>query len=61
MDKLKPLPRLITFKMNFIDMRIFFNTAYSVSNNNRLFSGCTFLHFVSEIKFKMAFIWAVIT
>jgi hypothetical protein len=38
---IKPLPRLI--KMNLIDMRIFFNTAYSVSKNNRLFSDCTFL------------------
>jgi hypothetical protein len=39
------LSRLI--KMNFIDMRIFFNTAYSVSKNNWLFSDCIFL---SEIQ-----------
>jgi hypothetical protein len=43
----KAIPRLIKFKMNFIDMRLFFNTAYSVSNNNRLFSDCTLL---SEIQ-----------
>ena len=35
--------------MNFIDMRIFFNTAYSVSNINWLFSDCTFL---SEIQIE---------
>jgi hypothetical protein len=38
---INPLSRLI--KMNFIDMRNFFNTAYSVSKNNRLFSDCIFL------------------
>jgi hypothetical protein len=42
---INPLSRLI--KMNFIDMRIFFNTAYSVSENNWLFSDCTCL---SEIQ-----------
>jgi hypothetical protein len=42
---IKSLSRLI--KMNLIDMRIFFNTAYFVSKNNWLFSYCTFL---SEIQ-----------
>ena len=42
---INPLSRSI--KMNFIDMRIFFNTSYSVSKNNQLFSDCIFL---SEIQ-----------
>jgi hypothetical protein len=39
---INPLSRLI--KMNFIDMRIFFNTTYSVSKNNRQSYLSCFLH-----------------
>jgi hypothetical protein len=50
------LPRLI--KMNLIDMRIFFNTAYSVL---RTAGYSLTAHSYLKIKLKIVFIWAVIT